>query len=119
MSSEVERVRTQLRRLGLPTMAQIFEEEAATAAKGELSFTAFLARLADAEVTAKVDRSVSIRLAKAQFPVLRTLESFDFSRVMKKSLDSDFGASAGQILNLSAALRLADSGPWRTFSSPC
>ena len=78
MSSEVERVRTQLRRLGLPTMAQIFEEEAATAAKGELSFTAFLARLADAEVTAKVDRSVSIRLAKAQLPALRTLEGFDF-----------------------------------------
>jgi DNA replication protein DnaC len=35
--------------------------------------------LADAEVTAKVDRSVSIRLAKAQLPVLRTLESFDFA----------------------------------------
>lgn len=32
--SEPERLRTQLRRLGLPTMAQIFEEEATNAAKG-------------------------------------------------------------------------------------
>lgn len=77
--SESERLRSQLRRLGLPTIAQIFEEEATNAAKGELSFTAFLTRLADAEVTAKVDRSVSIRLSKAQFPVLRTLEGFDFA----------------------------------------
>jgi DNA replication protein DnaC len=76
--SELERLRTQLKRLALPTMAQIFEEEATNAAKGQLSFTAFLARLADAEMAAKVDRSVSIRLAKAQLPMLRTLEGFDF-----------------------------------------
>ena len=77
--SEPERLRTQLRRLALPTMAQIFEEEAMNAAKGKLSFTAFLARLADAEMAAKVDRSVSIRVAKAQLPALHTLESFDFA----------------------------------------
>ena len=41
------------------------------------------------------------------------------SRVLKKSLDGDFGASARRILNLRAALKLADSGPWRTFSAPC
>jgi DNA replication protein DnaC len=76
--SEVERLRSQLRRLGLPTVAQIFEEEAMQAAKSELSFTAFLTRLADAEMAAKVDRSVSIRLAKAQLPALRTLEGFEF-----------------------------------------
>ena len=76
--SEIARLQMQLRKLGLPTMAHIFEEEATNAAKGELSFTAFLARLADAEMAAKVDRSVSIRLAKAQLPAVRTLEGFDF-----------------------------------------
>jgi DNA replication protein DnaC len=77
--SEMERLRTQLRRLALPTIAQTFEEEATKAAKSELSYTAFLARLVDDELAAKLDRSVSIRLSKAGFPVLRTLETFDFS----------------------------------------
>lgn len=77
--SETERLRAQLKRLALPTIAQTFEEEAATAAKSEMSYTAFLARLIDNEIAAKLDRSVSIRLSKAGFPVLRTLEGFDFS----------------------------------------
>jgi DNA replication protein DnaC len=76
--SETERLRGQLKRLALPTIAQVFEEEAVKAAKTELSYTAFLARLVDDELAAKRDRSVSIRLSKAGFPVLRTLEDFDF-----------------------------------------
>lgn len=76
--SETERLRTQLKRLALPTVAQIFEEEATKAAKSELSYTAFLARLIEDELAAKRDRSVSLRLRTAGFPVLRTLETFDF-----------------------------------------
>jgi len=44
-----------------------------------MSYTAFLARLMDVEVTAKADRSVQARLSMARFPVLRTLEAFDFA----------------------------------------
>jgi DNA replication protein DnaC len=77
--SEIERLRTQLKRLALPTIAQTFEEEAGKAAKSEMSYTAFLTRLVDNEIAAKLDRSVTIRLSKAGFPVLRTLEAFDFS----------------------------------------
>jgi DNA replication protein DnaC len=77
--SEIERIRTQLKRLALPTMAQRFEEAAAKAAKSEQSYTAFLGGLADEELAAKLDRSVSIRLSKAGLPAIRTLEEFDFS----------------------------------------
>jgi DNA replication protein DnaC len=77
--SEIEQLRLQLKRLALPTIAQTFEEEATKAAKSEMSYTAFLARLVENELAAKLDRSVSIRLSKAGFPVLRTLEAFDFS----------------------------------------
>lgn len=77
--SELERLRGQLKRLALPTIAQRFEAEATQAAKSELSYTAFLTRLVDDEVAAKLDRSVSIRLSKAGFPSVRSLESFDFS----------------------------------------
>lgn len=77
--SEIERLHSQLKHLGLHTFAQIFEEEANKAAKVGLSYTAFLARLVDEEVAAKVDRSVNARIAKAHFPMIRTLEEFDFA----------------------------------------
>jgi DNA replication protein DnaC len=77
--SEIERIRGQLKRLTLPTIAECFEEEAQTAAKTEMSYIAFLARLVDVELAARVDRSVATRISKARFPVLRTLEEFDFS----------------------------------------
>lgn len=77
--NESERLRTQLKRLHLHTMAQIFEEEATKAAKSEMSYTAFLTRLIDEEIAAKTDCSVNIRISKARFPMLRTLEEFDFS----------------------------------------
>jgi len=77
--SENDRVRTLLKRLSLHTMAQIFEEEAVKASKTDMSYTAFLARLADEEVAAKIDRSINARIHKARLPMLRTLEAFDFS----------------------------------------
>lgn len=77
--SESERLRSQLKRLSLHTMAQIFEDEAVKAAKTEMTYTAFLARLADEELAAKMDRSVNVRIHKARLPMLRTLEGFDFS----------------------------------------
>jgi DNA replication protein DnaC len=57
----------------------MFEDEANKASKGQMSYTAFLARLVDEEVTSKTDRSVNARIAKARFPAIKTLESFDFS----------------------------------------
>ena len=77
--SEGERLRSQLKRLSLHTMAQIFHEEAVKASKTEMTYTAFLARLADEELAAKIDRSVNARIHKARLPMLRTLEAFDFS----------------------------------------
>ncbi len=62
--SEVERLRTQLKRLRLHTMASIFEEEANKAARAAVSYTAFLAHLADEELAAKVDRSIQARVGK-------------------------------------------------------
>jgi len=76
---ELERIRTQLKRLALPTMALRFEDAATLAAKSEQSYSAFLGGLADEELAAKLDRSVSVRLSKAGLPGIRTLEEFDFA----------------------------------------
>ena len=77
--SDSERLRSQLKRLSLHTMAQIYEEEAVKASKIDMTYTAFLARLADEELAAKIDRSVNARIHKARLPMLRALETFDFS----------------------------------------
>ncbi|HEU4866870.1 MAG TPA: IS21-like element helper ATPase IstB [Actinomycetota bacterium] len=77
--SETERLRANLSKLTLPTIAAIFEAEAIKATKSELSYTAFLARLIDEELAAKIDRSIATRIAKAHFPAVHTLEGFDFA----------------------------------------
>jgi len=77
--TEIERVRVQLRQLGLRTMADAFEAEADLAAKSQSSFVAYLGRLVDLEAAAKTDRSIRARLARAHFPAFCTLEAFDFS----------------------------------------
>jgi DNA replication protein DnaC len=77
--SDLEHLRSQLRQLRLQTMAHVFEDEAVKAAKTEISYVAFLARLVEEELAAKVDRSVNARVAKAKLPMLRTLEQFDFA----------------------------------------
>lgn len=72
-------LRGQLARLGLHAMAAQFETEADRAAKSESTYTAFLARLVELELAEKADRSIHARMARARFPMLRTLEAFDFS----------------------------------------
>src|SRR5687767_4625453 len=69
----------QLIRLGLYTMAAHFEAEADRAAKDETPYAAYLSRLIELEVAEKTDRSVNARIARARFPMLRTLEEFDFA----------------------------------------
>ena len=76
---ESSALRAQLVRLGLQTVAATFEVEADRAAKVESSYTAYLARLVESELADKTDRSVNARVSRARFPMLRTLDEFDFS----------------------------------------
>ncbi len=79
MSTDSQTLKAQLGKLGLHTIAVQFEAEAERAAKSESSYTAYLARLVEAELADKADRSINARIARARFPMLRTLEAFDFS----------------------------------------
>jgi DNA replication protein DnaC len=69
----------QLIKLGMYTIAASFEMEAERAAKDETPYAAYLARLIELEMADKADRSVNARIARARFPVMRTLEEFDFT----------------------------------------
>jgi DNA replication protein DnaC len=69
----------QLIKLGMYTVAASFEAEAERAAKDETPYAAYLARLIELEMADKADRSINARVARARFPVMRTLEEFDFT----------------------------------------
>lgn len=75
---EITHLQEDLRRLGLNTMAAMVGVEVDKAIKSQASYTAFLQRLVEEELVAKADRSINARIAKARFPVIRTLEAFDF-----------------------------------------
>jgi DNA replication protein DnaC len=79
MTQDSQSLKEQITRLGLHTMANLFESEAQRAAKSESTYTAYLARLVEAELADKADRSINARIHRAKFSLLRTLEEFDFS----------------------------------------
>jgi len=76
---ETERLRELLKRLSLHAICDSFQEEAKRAAKIKLSYTGYLTKLIEEETLAKMERSINARVAKAQSPAMKTLESFDFS----------------------------------------
>src|SRR6266849_5482102 len=76
--TESSMLKGQLTKLGLHSMAATFDAEADRAAKSETSFSAYLGRLVELELADKADRSINARIARARFPVLSTLEAFDF-----------------------------------------
>src|SRR5207302_333624 len=73
-AAEEGTLKGQLIKLGMYTIAASFEAEAERAAKDETPYAAYLARLIELEMTDKADRSVNARIARARFPVIRTLD---------------------------------------------
>ena len=79
MTPKPEDLTDLLRRLGLTTIAQHYEDLGREAAREGLSHVEYLRRLAEAEVAARYERSVQRRTKAARLPVLKTLEQFDWS----------------------------------------
>jgi len=88
MTIDLEILKNNLAFLRLQRMAELFEAEAKRAAKVKASYTSYLHRLIEEEVLAKTERSINARLAKARFPVIKTLEAFNFA----------FQPSVGEVL---------------------
>lgn len=113
--TELERVRAQLRQLGLRTMADAFEAEAELAVKSQSSFVAYLGRLADLEAASKTDRSIRARLGRAHFPAFCTIEAFDFS--FQPSLNAAAVRELATLGFLQKAVNLVWVGPPGTGKS--
>lgn len=71
-------LREPLRRLKLQTMVAIYEEEACKARELNLTHEEYLKNLVELEVAAKQDRALKQRLGQARFPIIKTLDSFEY-----------------------------------------
>lgn len=73
------RLRAHLESLKLSAFADNYSVAAKQAAENGWSYTRFLGQLAEAEVNARNDRSIQRRIKLARFPVLKTIEGFDWN----------------------------------------
>ena len=72
-------LRQQLGYLNLPFMREHYEELLRQAAEHQWSHADFLRRLVEGESAARQDRARQRRIHNARFPVLKTLQQFDFT----------------------------------------
>jgi len=68
-----------LKVLKLPTFLRDFKSVAAACAQDQSDYPTFLLRLAERELIDRERRAAERRIRDAAFPVIKTLESFDFS----------------------------------------
>jgi len=73
------RLEEQLQSLKLPWMRENLDPLAASAARASWTHPQFLAALAAGELSQRQDRAIQRRIAQARFPVVKTLEGFDWS----------------------------------------
>ncbi len=77
--SDQMQLETQLQRLHLNHIKSHYQAAAARAAEQQCSYVDYLAHLIDGETTLRENRSIERRIRNARFPVLKTLEEFQWS----------------------------------------
>ena len=68
-----------LKRLKLPTIANNYEKTAEEAKQNEASYQDYLSCLTEQEVKVRDENAQKYRLKLANFPAIKTLDTFDFS----------------------------------------
>jgi len=68
-----------LKYLRLITIEKIYEEEAKKAAVNNLSHVQYLEKIISEEVNDKMTRAIRKRIIKAKFPVIKTIDKYDFN----------------------------------------
>ena len=74
-----EHLQAILERLKLTRVPERLDQLAEEAAKESWTYVEFLDRVLDVEVSARVERDVTMKTRLARFPFVKTLEQFDFS----------------------------------------
>src|SRR5215831_5549447 len=77
--SDETQLETQLQRLHLHHIRSHYQAAADQAAEKQCSYVDYLAQLIDGETTLRDNRSIERRIWNARFPMLKTLEEFQWS----------------------------------------
>ena len=80
MSNDLQ-IRNYLKRLRLPVVSQNYERLAEEAAANNHTFQDYLFALIEGEVIQREEHAQKLRLSRARFPALKTLDSFEFSTI--------------------------------------
>jgi len=80
MSNDIQ-IRNYLKRLRLPVVAQSYARLAEEAAANNQTFQDYLFALLEGEVLQREEHAQKLRLYRARFPVIKTLDSFEFSAI--------------------------------------
>lgn len=78
-TNETTQLDESLHALRLPWMRENLDSLTATAAKRKWTHSRFLAALTEGELSQRQDRATARRIAQARFPVVKTLEGFDWT----------------------------------------
>ena len=70
-----------LKRLRLPVMAQNYARLSEEAAANNQTYPDYLLALIEGEVLQREENTQKLRLSKARFPLMKTLDSFEFSAI--------------------------------------
>ena len=77
--SDLARLEAQLDRLHLSHVKGHYQDLASQAARKQLAHLDYLAELIEGEATLRENRAIERRIKKARFPVLKTMEDFQWS----------------------------------------
>jgi DNA replication protein DnaC len=81
----IDVLKAHFRQLRLPTMGQEFEKLARDAAAANQNFIQFLLRLTETELASRAANAIAARIKQAEFPVLKDLDTYDFSALPQLS----------------------------------
>lgn len=83
MNHDEQRLREQLTHLHLSFIQENHQSLATQAAREQWTHQQYLARLIEGESLRRQDRSIARRIAAARFPVIKTLDQFDWTWLKK------------------------------------
>jgi DNA replication protein DnaC len=104
-----------LKRLRLPAIGRHYQELARQAAQGNLPYEAFLLALVEIEAQQREENAHQKRLRMARFPVIKSLDQFDFTTLpsLNKAMVLDL-AQGGYLDKRENLILLGNSGTGKT-----
>lgn len=106
---------TYLKRLRLPAIGRHYQELARQAAQGNLPYEAFLLALVEMEAQQREENAHQKRLRMARFPIIKSLDQFDFTTLpsLNKAMVLDL-AQGGYLDKRENLILMGNSGTGKT-----